>query len=636
MALSDECYLSLVEAVKENSDDGLECAISVYSEIELLTSLVQCNEQGETLLATAMKMKNVSIIHELVLVLKKCDFTIKENQLKLSIAINQLSHQIPIMDILGYLLNDNCNLHITDNTNWLKFIAQVFIQSTSFTRQDKIIALEFTGASLITSYKDKYLSKFVEKSILALNWWREAMALRYFPAKGESLLPKAQNVCVPSVSYAAVFGSAAESTTKEELDLLQEDLERCSSYASVPSYASATLPCVKRMLIQALLVMRRIFTQANAGHLCWPYLKIFFVFEEFMSFHIQDRKLFLNIYLHILELMNGFDPKMLSFQSFSVIVKALKELASRFHDTIWNSSNEPESALTYYNLLVPTESIAMIFEFVRDRETIWSPDQLESPPDYFLLWKIIYVFFLVLNSIYPQLTKEEKQKLEEYYSKYIRDFFPEYPTTILHEALDFHITHSGHLEDFSISIETINLILELGADVNAIDVNGRTPLHILAESHQHHLENYLLAFQTLVDAGAHLYLANDNGETVISILKKNLMEYKKWGEIVDPYFESLINTVFPLSCYCARVIRRHRIPFEDHLPPRLQAFVLSRTVQHQWYKLYTNHHKFLFLNFFLLFRIHRLLPNGSILRFPVLIAFKMFCSWPRFPEILRI
>jgi hypothetical protein len=402
MALLDECYLSLVEAVKENSDDELDCAISVYSEIELLTSLVQCNEQGETLLATAMKMKNVSIIHELVL--KKCDFTIEENQLKLSIAINQLSHQIPITDILGYLLNDNCNLHITDKTNWLKFIAQVFIKSTSFTRQDKIIALEFTGASLITSYKDEYFSKFVEKSILALNWWREAMALRYFPAKGESLLPKAQSVCVPSVSYAAVFGSAAESTTKEELDLLQEDLERCSSW-----YASATLPCVKRMLIQALLVMRRIFTQANAGHLCWLYLKNFFVFEEFMSLPIQDRKLFLNIYLHFLELMNGFDPKMLSFQSFSVIVKALGELASRFHDTIWNSSNGPESALTYYNLLVPTESIAMIFEFVRDRETISSPDQLESPPDYFLLWKIICFLFSSQLNLPPTNQRREAE-----------------------------------------------------------------------------------------------------------------------------------------------------------------------------------------------------------------------------------
>jgi hypothetical protein len=269
----------------------------------------------------------------------------------------------------------------------------------------------------------------------------------------------------------------------------------------------------------------------------------------------------------------------------------------------------------------------MIFEFVRDPETISSPDQLESLSDYFGLWKIIYVLFVVLLSIYPELTKEEKQKLEEYYSKYIRCFFPEYLTTILHEAIDFYITFCDRPGEFSVG--TINLILQLGADVNAIDGNGRTPLHILTETHKNHLEKYLLAFQTLVDAGANLYLVDDNGETVISILKKNLMEYKKRGEIVDPYFESLINTVFPLSCYCARVIRRHWIPFEDHLPPRLQAFVLPRTAQHQWYKRYTNHHKILFLNcFFLLFGIHRLLLNGSILRFSVFIAFKMFCSWP--------
>jgi hypothetical protein len=208
---------------------------------------------------------------------------------------------------------------------YLKFIAQVFIKSTSFTRQDKIIALELTGASLITSYNDKCRFKFVEKSILALNWWREAMALRYFPNQEESLIPKAQNVCVPSVSYAVFFGSAVKFTAKEELDLLQEDLER---YPLL--YVNATPTCVKRMQIQALLVIRRFFTQANAGHLCWPYLKIFFVFAEFMSLQILDRRLFINIYLHILELMNRFDPKMFSFQSFSVIVEALGKLASRF------------------------------------------------------------------------------------------------------------------------------------------------------------------------------------------------------------------------------------------------------------------------------------------------------------------
>jgi hypothetical protein len=597
MALSDECYLLLVEAINENSKDKLERATSVYSEIELFTSLVQCNEKGETLLATAMKMRNVSIIRELVLMLKECDFTIEENQLKLFIAFNQLSHQIPITDILGYLLNDNRNFHITDNTNWLKFIAQVFIQSTSFTRQDKIIALELTGASLITSYKDENCCNFVEKSIIALNWWREAMTLRYFPIYGESLLPKAHAVCVPTESYAVVFGSEVEFTTMEELDLLQEDLERCSSL-----FTNAALPCVKRMLIQSLLVIRRIFTQANPGQLCWSYLKHFLVFAKFVSLHIQDsNKLLINIYLQILELMNRFDQKMLSCQSFYVIGKALSKLACHFHDMIWNSSNGPGSAeeLTYYNLLVPTESIDMIFQFARDPETILSdPTLLYSPWDIFLSSKVIYVFLLVLNSISPQLTKEEKQKLEEYYSKHIRDLSPEYPTTILHEALHYHIEYNHHPGGFS--VETINLILQLGADVNAIDGNGRTPLHILARTSGNHLENYLLAFQTLVDAGSYLYLAADDGQTVISILKQNLMEYKESGEIVDPYFQSLINDVFPLSCYCARVIRRHRIPFEDRLPPRLQAFVLPRTAQRQWYKRCQNHHKFLFLNWFVI------------------------------------
>ena len=86
-SVSDKCFLFLVEAIKENSKDKLESAKSNYSEMELFTSLVQCNEEGETLLATAMKMKNVSIIHKLVSMLKKCYCTNEENQLKLSIAI---------------------------------------------------------------------------------------------------------------------------------------------------------------------------------------------------------------------------------------------------------------------------------------------------------------------------------------------------------------------------------------------------------------------------------------------------------------------------------------------------------------------------------------------------------------------
>ena len=119
----------------------------------------------------------------------------------------------------------------------------------------------------------------------------------------------------------------------------------------------------------------------------------------------------------------------------------------------------------------------------------------------------------------------------------------------------------------------IKLILKLGTDPNAIDEMGRTPLHILAGMKKHHLNKYLPFFQTLVNAGSYLDVAKNNDETVRSVLKKTMMRYTQKGEMVDPYFESLIDSALPLTCLCTRVIRRHRIPYQDRLPLILQKLV---------------------------------------------------------------
>jgi ankyrin repeat protein len=145
-----------------------------------------------------------------------------------------------------------------------------------------------------------------------------------------------------------------------------------------------------------------------------------------------------------------------------------------------------------------------------------------------------------------------------------RWFYPDRDNYELEKTLELKPIHTR-----------IKLILHLGADVNAIDEEGRTPLHLLAPMQENPCKEYANIFQTLVDAGSHLYLADDDGKTVISIFRGNVERDQNNEELPNQhYFESLINDVFPLTCLCARVIRRHRIPFlKDQLPLTLHKLV---------------------------------------------------------------
>jgi hypothetical protein len=83
------------------------------------------------------------------------------------------------------------------------------------------------------------------------------------------------------------------------------------------------------------------------------------------------------------------------------------------------------------------------------------------------------------------------------------------------------------------------------------------------------IKSHQLVFQTLVDAGGHLE-ATTSGETVISILKNATCEDD--GRLSN--FDFVINGIFPLSWYFARVIWQNGIPFhDDRLPFTLQTFV---------------------------------------------------------------
>ena len=556
-----ECTALLFQAVNENSVSLLEFVKRTYSEHQLLASLVQCNEEGETPLVIAMRGKNDRVIYELVKVLRNCDKTNEENQLKLSIAIQQLSHQIPIVELIGYLasaLQDTCLKYL--NSSWLKFIAQAFKDSTSSIEKDKIItALELIGAILMHFNSDR-----AKPMLFGLKCWKVAMTLRYCPEDGQPLLPKIPDVSVSSEASSLIYGSAIEVMSLEELDILQENFEN-----GVEQFSRQ---CIK---IQALLVLRRITTQANLQYPHRLYLESLGYFADFYHRYseIGNYKLIINVNLLLMEQLNGFDPKLLPHKSFDVFTNTICLLSMIFFEILeeYGDDGPERKELNYKNLLAPTEFISTISKFFSN------PAMISSE----IFWNIsfadfVFRFLVVLDEISPQISNQEKQKLEEYYSNFIQNFFAHRTSTVLHIIQEPPLSYS----DLDINVNTIQWLLKLGADPNAVDEKGQTPLHIWARERYNFGDDswFLPMFRALVDADAHLDTANDEGETVISIVKKNLLSLIHSGSIAQPYFDALANTVFPLKCYCARVIRRHGISI-NRLPSQLQSFVAMHVIK---------------------------------------------------------
>jgi hypothetical protein len=551
-----ECTRRVFEAVSNNSVSLLRSAGKRYSEIQLLTSLIaECNEGGGTPLAMAIKRDYVSVVEAIVEFLKKVLYntTDEENHLKITFVINQLLHQITIKALIDNVIHVN-QCSIGNRNVWLMFIAKIVIKSISLTRQDKIILLELIGASLILHLNFK---RITEKEALCGNYglecWREAMTLRYFPTDGGDLLSKLPNVIVPSVSSSVIFGSAVEVATMEELDLLRQDFQH-NYFPDVCYYFPMRIPCAKRMAIQALLVSRRIYAHEHLGHPHFLYIKSVLDFPNVCLF--ED-----NIGIHpqvfiVEELLSQSDSNLVPLESFQFFIYKLRELSDKFVDYLSEPSNSPEGRqLNYANLLIITKWITTI----HSNHPIFQNDDCQIPNVLHFVCRLVFV----LNSISSRITKEEQQILESFFYDYIREF-PERTTTVLHIAASPMYTDPAHLQ-------TIKQILKFGADPNAIDECGETPLHRLAAGNMN-IDKSVPLFQVLLDAGAHLDVQTDYGATVLYLLKRKL------NGKVHPYFESLINSVLPLSCYCAQVIRQHGIPFEDRLPPRLKKLVSIHNV----------------------------------------------------------
>lgn len=106
---------------------------------------------------------------------------------------------------------------------------------------------------------------------------------------------------------------------------------------------------------------------------------------------------------------------------------------------------------------------------------------------------------------------------------------------------------------------TVRTLLQCGADPNASDAIGNTPLHIFVSNVCVYNEKIL---QLLCDAGAHLDYTNALEETPVNIISR-----------VDLKQLVQTKTKIKLKCICARLIRREHIQYQEQIPRTLVDFV---------------------------------------------------------------
>jgi len=125
---------------------------------------------------------------------------------------------------------------------------------------------------------------------------------------------------------------------------------------------------------------------------------------------------------------------------------------------------------------------------------------------------------------------------------------------------DFHVNDVVMFPDDNV----VRLLLKCGVDVNALDADGNSALHIIVQfshpiSHFMTLHNIIVS---LVDAGVHIDCANKQHQTAQDVSTTGVAEV-------------ILRTKFSLSlkCIAARVVRKHNIAFCSIVPTSLEEFI---------------------------------------------------------------
>ena len=426
-------------------------------------------------------------------------------------------HEI-VKELLSYgasmLINDHgmSPLHIAAESAQAE-VVEYFIDHPKCSRIDRVEALELLGASFAND-KDHYN---IEK---AFNYMWLAMHERYMDP-GNILLKKVH----PSVK---AYGNRVECQSVSELEQIKEDHET--------------------LHMEALIARERILGEHN------PEIPQPIIFRGAVYADTLEFNKCIDLWMRALNLR---------IKCERTITKDLLRFAQVFSQMIHIGIEVKFDVLAKIVEHLISEikfNKQKIEECTGDEKTAYT-DILDSNL-HTMLYLLVIGTKLKLTSI---------QEIEFYKLVYrivrMNMTFKRLGHTLLHAAIDDNTA----VDDFHIvdvvsfpNMEVVKLLVKCGANVNACDNHGDTPLHVIMKYNKP-ISDFLSLHSiiiVLLENNAHADVTNNAGNTPVEVATTGV------AEIILRTKNKLC-----LKCIAARAVKSNKIPYHGHIPVMLEQFV---------------------------------------------------------------
>ena len=425
----------------------------------------------------------------------------------------------------------------TDVTAAVSVLKKVFQKSnkTPVCQSQLTDMMELMGAAYMMQIDEE---GEITRAWLGMYCWDIALQLRNMQSEASALLK-------PPTTLSAAAQKVFEQTTEfRNLNELRE------------MFNSPEFPI--RLTIQALLVLKRIFSQIDPDPHPF-FLRCLFQYSLLWFGNANHYRSCVNVVIFMLELLHERQWKdVIDYDWCDNFLVAALVIISYY---VWTKIEEPPNISQ-----LPFDGFMEVINYVTDLVF-----QLQKHPGPLQKRKTNNFVACIADSIemFVENDKETSPEFQKWLASYIK-FTNSHPgvLTVLHSICSRS----------TLPIKIIQLFINGKADPNAQYDDGNSPLHLLAVGKN--FSNVAEATKLLLDVGAHLDLSNKVGVTPLDLFKDRQMYLYQNGLPNDPYIDALIRTVLPLSCLSAQIIRQNSVPYKDKkLPSDIVSFIENHSAK---------------------------------------------------------